>query len=154
MTSLVSITLLLQAALSLLALVQANPSLPQSTRDSAVLVAQNAIAQATSQISTYSYGATIDHNALTTVSSTPTITGTANGLSSVYVDIWMATPSRAVSQAQILGGTAPVTNGRWTFTVSDEYAMYQSVLQKGMYTVHVYTSRGGTLLTSGTLTVQ
>src|SRR3989344_3083844 len=50
MTSLASIVLFLQAALSLLALVQANPSLPQSTRDSAVLVAQNAIAQATTQL--------------------------------------------------------------------------------------------------------
>lgn len=49
--SLAAVVALLQAVLSLLMLVQANPSLPQSMRDNAVLVAQSVITQATAQIS-------------------------------------------------------------------------------------------------------
>ena len=45
--SLASIVLMLQTALSLLVLVNSNPSLPQSMRDNAQQVAQQAIAQAT-----------------------------------------------------------------------------------------------------------
>lgn len=50
MTSLASIIILLQTALSLLGAAQANPSLPQSVRDNAVYTAQQAIAQATAAI--------------------------------------------------------------------------------------------------------
>jgi hypothetical protein len=45
--SLASVVVLLQTALSLLVLVNSNPSLPQSMRDNAQQVAQQAIAQAT-----------------------------------------------------------------------------------------------------------
>ena len=48
--SLASIVLMLQTALSLLVLVNSNPSLPQSMRDNAQQVAQQAIAQATAAI--------------------------------------------------------------------------------------------------------
>jgi hypothetical protein len=48
--SLASAVVLLQTALSLLTLVNANPSLPQSMRDNAQQVAQQAIAQATAAI--------------------------------------------------------------------------------------------------------
>lgn len=48
--SLVSIVALLQAALMLLSLVQSHPELPQSVRDNAVRVAQNAITTATTEM--------------------------------------------------------------------------------------------------------
>ena len=48
--SLASIVLMLQTALSLLVLVNSNPSLPQSMRDNAQQVAQQAITQATAAI--------------------------------------------------------------------------------------------------------
>jgi|SRR5208337_495515 len=48
--SLASAVVLLQTALSLLTLVNANPSLPQSMRDNAQQVAQQAIAQANAAI--------------------------------------------------------------------------------------------------------
>jgi hypothetical protein len=52
--SLASAVVLLQTALSLLTLVNANPSLPQSMRDDAQQVAQQAIAQATTAIAAQS----------------------------------------------------------------------------------------------------
>ena len=48
--SLASAVVLLQTALSLLTLVNSNPSLPQSMRDNATVVAQQAITQATAVI--------------------------------------------------------------------------------------------------------
>src|SRR5271157_5426178 len=57
--SLASLVILLQTALSLLALVNANPSLPQSMRDNAQQVAQQAIAAGTGAIASLgdvSYG--------------------------------------------------------------------------------------------------
>src|SRR3989344_2553777 len=79
MTSLASVVLLLQTALSLLALVQSNPSLPQSVRDNAVQVAQNAISQATTKLAS-----TVPANRVTLPTATNTTTGqtSANGTSS------------------------------------------------------------------------
>ena len=52
--SLASVVVLLQTALSLLVLVNSNPSLPQSMRDNAQQVAQQAITQATTAIAAQS----------------------------------------------------------------------------------------------------
>jgi hypothetical protein len=66
--SLASAVVLLQAALSLLTLVNANPSLPQSMRDNATAVAQKAISEAHAVLASQTASADV---AQSTVAKTP-----------------------------------------------------------------------------------
>src|SRR3989344_3479087 len=95
-------------------------------------------------------GAVISTDTLITDSHTPTVSGYACGLTSVYVDIWENTPARPTSETEVVGGSVSVpANCYWSFTVSDKVAMYRSSLPSGTYTVNVYDERGGTILTTG-----
>ena len=87
--------------------------------------------------------ATIDQSSLTTSSLTPTITGTAIGLTHVDVYIGQNMAARPV----ILGGGAvPVVNGRWSYSVPASDGLVYS----GSYYVSV--QNGNTGLAQGTLT--
>ncbi len=92
--------------------------------------------------------ATIDQSSLTTSSSGPTITGSASGVSSVYVAV-TAGANQAGTANQSGSGQVPVVNGRWSVTVYPKADIFTA----GVYTVSVYTAVGGTLLTTGTLSI-
>ncbi len=92
--------------------------------------------------------ATIDQSSLTTSSDGPTITGSANGVSSVYVAI-TAGANQAGTASQSGSGQVPVVNGRWNVTIYPK----ADVFTAGVYSVSVYTAMGGTLLSTGTLSI-
>jgi hypothetical protein len=96
----------------------------------------------------------IDQASLVTNSHTPTITGSATELTSIYVDIWELTPTRAVAETEVQGGVVPVVSGKWSFTVSEQFEMFRSALPAGSYKLKVYKERATGLLAEGALIVQ
>src|SRR5665213_3430183 len=93
--------------------------------------------------------ASIDQSSLTTSSGVPTITGSASGVSSVYVAVTAGT-NQAGTANQAGNGQVSVVNGRWNVTI---YPKAEDVFTAGVYSVSVYTALGGTLLTTGTLSI-
>ena len=92
--------------------------------------------------------ATIDQSSLTTTSGGPTITGTASGVSSVYVAVTAGT-NQAGTANQTGSGQVSVVNGHWNVTIYPK----ADVFTAGVYSVSVYTTMGGTLLTTDTLSI-
>jgi hypothetical protein len=91
--------------------------------------------------------ATIDQSSLTTTSLAPTITGTATGVSQLYVVVYNSSDKVWGS-----GNTdVNVVNGRWSVQIGAPVSSF--VLAPGIYTVKVYVWPGDALLSSGTLTV-
>ena len=71
--SLASAVVLLQTALSLLALVNSNPSLPQSMRDNATAVAQHAISEAHAALASQATSVVVAQGNLAKTPSTQTV---------------------------------------------------------------------------------
>jgi hypothetical protein len=93
--------------------------------------------------------ATINQSSLTTTSGTPTITGSASGLSTVYVVV------SANNQAGHSQGNISVLNGQWSTIITP---LAETTLPSGTYQVSVYSSysdptNGVAPLTTGTLTI-
>ena len=173
---------LLTAALSLLGFVQQHPELPQSSKDQAQQIAQQAITKATNALNTAPKNipidtpvssATIDKNSLSTNSSSPTITGTCTNISGALAisivsgNVFLPTtalPSSAVySEATDHGGqfdaNCSASNGTFS-THGDNPKLQAGTYNVGIYTyTNVYTNTGYQgpssirLLTSGTLTI-
>jgi hypothetical protein len=133
----------------LLALVGANPSLPQSMRDNATQVAQHAIATATASLASNGQGtasssavqapsATFDQSSLSAISGNPiVITGTASNESEVVI---------AVAGSGATLASVPVVNGRWSATLP--------AFVPGSYSLEVHVPGGfHTVLTTGVLIV-
>ena len=93
--------------------------------------------------------ATIDQSSLTTSSLSPTITGTASGVSSVYIQV--ISLSSADPAGTVEEGPTPVTvtNGDW----STGTLYGKGGFTPGTYTVSIENGVNGPLLTSGTLTL-
>jgi len=90
--------------------------------------------------------ATIDQRSLSSSSENPTLTGTASGVSQVYISINPGTGSSQGASAYV-SSLASVVTGNWSISVS-------TALQPGTYTVHVYDTDGAPDLASGVLTIQ
>ena len=92
--------------------------------------------------------ATISQSSLTTTSGTPTLSGTASGVSAVYITV------SGNNQYGTSNGGVSVTNGQWSTTINPR-AIY--AFPVGTYTVQVLTyngsSVGTTVLATGTLTI-
>jgi hypothetical protein len=85
--------------------------------------------------------ATIDNSTFSQLTSTPTVSGTASGVSWVGVVLGGSGGDKAYGS-----GLIPVTNGRWSVTVSP-------ALSAGVYSVYVYDSNNTQLATGGYITV-
>ena len=92
---------------------------------------------------TLSYSATIDSSSLTTSSNNPTITGTAKNTSYLSVSVYGYNGEKSAYNS---GLTVSVVNGKWS-------TKPLSYLPFGTYTVKVFDTAKGDLLTSGTLVV-
>ena len=125
--TLTGITLLLQAAVSLLALVQANPSLPQSTRDNAIVVAQNAIAQATTQLAA---------NARKTTSTSNITPVTSSVKSSVLTSDQIRVNSPADTTISVGGKVTITYTVGGNIVVGDPAIIERSIMKAGTETLN------------------
>ncbi len=91
--------------------------------------------------------ATIDQGSLSDTTATPVITGTASNTNTIKMSLALTSGSPSPA----FGGTAQVTNGRWSLQILPP-ALSQPALPNGTYTLSVYDA-SNTLLTTGTLTV-
>ncbi len=67
--------------------------------------------------STSKPAATIDQSSLVTSSLTPTITGTASGVSEVYIDISDLAMEPAAGSQYLVHDSASIVSGRWSYTL-------------------------------------
>jgi hypothetical protein len=92
--------------------------------------------------------ATIDKNSLITNSLTPTLTGTATGLSEVAIDVLDLSAEPAAGSQYVTHDSAPVINGHWSDTlVSSPKLKYDHT-----YGIRVYDDPAGVNV-KGTLTI-
>ena len=97
--SLASVVVLLQTALSLLVLVNSNPSLPQSMRDNAQQVAQQAIAQATAVIAANNAPQTNQTSNVTSTVTNQTYTTPSGAVIDASGNVISAAPSGTTQKA-------------------------------------------------------
>ncbi|MDB5260680.1 MAG: hypothetical protein JWN37_911 [Candidatus Nomurabacteria bacterium] len=95
--------------------------------------------------------ATIDTSTLSAQSGTPTIKGSAQGLSSINVSIGFYSSAKGGSVLAATG-MVPVVNGKWSFNIAkDRSSGWYNVLPDGDYVVSVSPPSTNSILVKGNL---